>query len=184
MRLEREHVAPVADQNLLPEKIPEILAGQRQDNLALHPDRYNTHYLTAYLGAVIGGLSQRGMVIHAVELTLSPQSLGCSITFDPPRQPVGRSAPAWVAYHAGWDEYRGWYCRLHHITKVRSRVRRYLGEPIVPAPEAVADFIAGLNRVQTLGILGLARPAAACHHTPQELADDLIRFTPTCTWIG
>jgi hypothetical protein len=161
-----------------------ILAEQRQDSLAPHFDRYNIHYLTAYLGAVVGGLSQRGMVIHAVKLMPRPQSLGCSITFDPPRQPVGFSAPAWVAYHASWDEYRGWCCHLHHITKDRSRVRRYLGEPTVPAPEAVADFIAGLSRVQTLGILGLARPAASRHHTPQELADDLIRFTPTCTWIG
>jgi len=154
MRLEREHVVPVVDQHLLSEKIPAILAGQRQGNLTFHPERYNIHYLTAYLGAVIGDLSQRGMVIHAVKLSPSPQSLGCSITFDPPSQPIGFSAPAWVAYNANWDECRGWSCQLHHITKVRSRVRRYLGEPIVPAPEAVADFIAGLSRVQTLVACG------------------------------
>lgn len=142
------------------------------------------HYLTAYLGAVIGCLSQRGMVIHTVELTPSSQSLGCSITFDPPRQPVGFSAPAWVAYRANWDEYLGWCCQLHHIAKDHSRVRRYLGEPLVPAPGVVADFIAGLSRAQTLGTLGPARPAASFRHKPQELADDLIRFTPTCTWIG
>jgi Family of unknown function (DUF6292) len=132
-----------------PRTKPSILAKRQQDNLLPHSAHYNTHYLTAYLGAVIGGLSQRGIVIHAVELTPSPQPLGCGITFDPPRRPVGFSAPAWVAYHASWDECRGWCCQLHHIATDHSRVRRYLGEPIVPAPEVVAEFIAGLSRVQT-----------------------------------
>jgi hypothetical protein len=131
---------------------PAILTERRQDNFVLHPDRYIIHYLIAYLGAVAGGLSQRGLVIHAVELTPSSQSLGCSITLDPPCQRAGFSAPAWVAYQASWDEHRGWCCQ------------------------------AGLSRVQTLGTLGLARPTG--RHTQQELADDLIRFTPTCTWIG
>jgi hypothetical protein len=159
------------------------IAKRRQDNLVFRPDHYNIHYLTAYLGAVAGCLSQRGLVIHAIARTPTPQSLGGTITFDP-RQPAGFSAPAWVAYQASWDKHHGWCCQLHHIAKDQSRVRRYLGEPVVPAPEVVADFIAGMSHVQTLGTLGPARPAARGSHTPQELADDLIRFTPTCTWIG
>jgi hypothetical protein len=163
---------------------PATSAEQQQDDLVRHPDHYNMHYLTAYLGAVIGGLSQRGMVIHAVERTLNPQSLGCSITFEPPHQPVGLSASERVVYHTSWDEKRGWCCQLLHVAKDQSRVRCYLGKPLVPAPERVVDFLAGLTRVQTPGSLALARPAACCRHTAQELADDLIRFTPTCTWIG
>ncbi|MDQ3760444.1 MAG: DUF6292 family protein [Actinomycetota bacterium] len=165
-----------------PRKRPAVLAQRRQDSL-LRPNHYIIHYLTAYLGAVIGGLSQRGIVIHAVELAPTPKLLSCSITLNPPRQPAGLSGPVWVAYQASWDEHRGWSCQLHHIAKDQSRIR-YLGEPLVPAPDVVADFIAGLNRVQTLESLGPPRPAARPRHTPQELADDLIRFTPTCTWIG
>ena len=160
------------------------IAERRQDNVVFHPDHYNIHYLTAYLGAVVGCLNQRGLVIHAVERTSTPQSLGCSITFNPPRQPAGFSASVWVTYQASWDEHHGWCCQLHHIANDQSRVRRYLGEPLVPAPEVVVDFITGLSRVQTLASLGPARPAARGRHTPQELADDLTRFTPTCTWIG
>lgn len=167
-----------------PRTKPVILAERRHDSLVLHPDHSHVHYLTAYLGAVTGGLGQRGMVVHAVELTTTPQSLGCSITFDPSRQPAGSSVPVWMAYQASWDEHRGWCCRLHHVANDQSRVRRYLGEPLVPAPEVVADFIAGLSRVQTLGNLGHARPATYRRRAPQKLADDLIRFTPTCTWIG
>jgi hypothetical protein len=141
------------------------------------------HYLTAYLAAVIGGLSQRGMVIHAVERTLNPQSLGCSITFEPPHQPVGLSVSDQVTYHTSWDENRGWCCQLLHVAKDQPRVRCYLGKPLVPAPEHVVDFLAGLTRVRTPGTRDMAR-AACCRHTAQELADDLIRFTPTCTWIG
>lgn len=163
---------------------PVTLTQRRQDDLVLHSERYNIYYLTAYLGAVTGGLSQRGMVIRAVELTPRSQPLGCRITFVPPRRPVGFSAPAWVVRHASWDECRGWRCQLHHIAKDHSKVRRYLGEPLVPAPEVVADFIAGLSHVQTLGTLELARPAARCRHTPQELTDDLIRVTPACVWTG
>lgn len=163
---------------------PVTLTQRRQGNLVSHSELYNIYYLTAYLGAVTGGLSQRGMVIHAVELAPKTQPLGCSITFAPPRQPVGFSAPAWVAGHASWDECRGWCCQLHHIARDHSKVRRYLGEPLVPAPEVVVDFIAGLSHVQTLGTLELPRPAARCRHTPQELTDDLIRFTPTCIWTG
>lgn len=160
-----------------------MIAQRREANLI--PDSlYNSYYLTAYLGAVVGGLSRRGVAVQAVELTSRSQPLGCDITFAPPRQPAGFSAPAWVAYQASWDEHRGWCCHLHHIAMDASKVRRFLGEPLVPAPEVVADFIADLCRVQTLGTLELARPAAGRRHTPQELADDLIRFTPTCVWIG
>ncbi|MGH8571532.1 MAG: DUF6292 family protein [Gammaproteobacteria bacterium] len=129
-------------------------------------------------------LGQRGMVIRAAELTPTLQWRACSITFDLPRQPAGFSAPTWVAYQANWDEHRGWCCRLHHIANDQSKVRRYLGEPLVPAPKVVADFIAGLSRVQTLGALGSARYVTYRRRAPQELADELIRFTPTCTWIG
>lgn len=155
-----------------------------EDDLTPHPDRYNSHYLRAYLGAVAGGLSQRGMVIHAVVLTSTQHSLNCSIAFAPPPQPAGLSPPAWVAYRAGWDEHLGWCCYLHHIDKDQSKVRRYLGEPLVATPRVVVDFMAGLSRVQTLGILGPGSPPARRHHTPQELADELIRFTPSCTWLG
>lgn len=147
-------------------------------------DHYFIHYLTAYLSAVAGSLSQRGLVIHTAGLTPVPQSLGCSIGFEPPRQPPGFSAPVWVVFQASWDEHRGWCCRLHHSAKNKSTVRRYLGEPLVPAPEVVAEFIAGLSRVRTPGSLGQARPAVFRRHTPRELAEELIRFTPTSTWIG
>lgn len=167
-----------------PGRAPSKLAERRQDTAILQSDHYSIHYLTAYLGAVIGGLSQRGIMIQKVELTPRPQPLGCSITFDPPRQQVGFSAPALVAHHASWNEYRGWSCHLHHIAKGQSDVLRYLGEPLVPPPELVIDFIVGLSRVQALGNLGPARPSARCRHTAQELVDDLSRFTPTCTWIG
>jgi len=159
-----------------------ISAEGRQDNLVFQHSR--VHYLAAYLGAVAGGLGQRGMVIHAVELTPTPESLGGSITFVPPRQPAGFSPPVWVAYQARWDEHRGWCCLLHHVTNDQSKVRRFLGEPLVPAPEMVADFIAGLSKVQTLKTLGSAHPVSYRRRTPQELTDDLIRFTPSCTWIG
>lgn len=150
----------------------------------LHPDYSHVHYLTAYLSAVAGCLGQRGMVIHAAELTPILQRRGGSITFDPPRQPTGLSTPTWVAYQANWDEHRGWCCRLRHVANDQSRTGRYLGEPLVPAPAVVADFIAGLGRVPTLRALGPARTVTYRHRAPQELADDLIRFTPTCTWIG
>ena len=161
-----------------------MITQRREANLVHHCDRYNSYYLAAYLGAVTGALRQHGMVIHAVELTPRSQPLGCGIIFDPPGHAVGFSAPAWVAYQASWDEHRGWCCHLHHIAMDDSKVRRYLGEPLVPAPGVVADFIAGLSRVQTLGTVELARSAAYRRHTPQELADDLTRFTPTCVWIG
>lgn len=150
----------------------------------LHRDQYNVHYLTAYLGTVTGNLGQRGMVIHSVELTSGPQSLGCSITFDPPRQAVSRNTSAWVTYRASWNEHRGWCCHLRHVAVNYFVVRRYLGEPLVAAPEVVANFIAGLSRVQSLGTLGRNPPAACGQHTPQEFADDLVRFIPTCVWIG
>lgn len=161
-----------------------VSVAEHPPTLVLHSDYSHVHYLTAYLGAVAGCLGQRGMVTHAVELTPTRQSRGCSITFDPPRQPAGFSAPVWVAYQANWDEHRGWCCRLRHVVNDQSRVRRYLGEPLVPAPGVVADFIAGLCHVQTLGALGPARSVTYRRRAPQELADDLIRFTPTCTWIG
>lgn len=161
-----------------------VSIGISQRSLALHPEDYNMHYLTAYLGAVIGCLSRRGMVIHTVERTLNPHALGCSITFDPPRQRVDVGPLAWVAGHTSWDAQRGWCCHLHHIAKHRSQVRCYLGEPLVPAPEHVTGFIDGLTRVRTLEAVDLARPPSRWHHTAQELANELIRFTPTCTWIG
>jgi hypothetical protein len=133
---------------------------------------------------VTGGLSQRGMMVHAVEFTSSTPPLSCSITFDPPRPSVGYGAPTWVVDQADWDEQCGWCCQLHHIAEGQTIVRCYLGEPLVPAPEAVADFIVGLSRAQTLTALGLAHHAGGCKHTPEELADDLVRFTPSCTWIG
>lgn len=151
---------------------------------ALHSDYSHVHYLAAYLSAVAGCLGQRGMVIHAAELTPTRHRRGCRITFDPPRQPAGFSMPAWVAYQASWDEHRGWCCRLRHVANDQSRIGRYLGEPLVPAPGVVADFIAGLSRAQTLRALGPARTVTYRRRAPQELADDLIRFTPTCTWIG
>jgi hypothetical protein len=161
-----------------------ILAQRRLGNIVLHPDYSHVHYLTVYLSAVAGCLGQRGMVIRAAELTPTLQWRGCRITFDPPRQPGGSSAPAWMVYQASWDEHRGWCCRLHHIANDQSRIHRYLGEPLVPAPGAVADFIAGLSDLQTLRAPGPARPVTYRRRAPQELADDLIRFTPTCTWIG
>jgi Family of unknown function (DUF6292) len=148
------------------------------------PGQHNIHYLTSYLGAVIGCLRRCGITIHAVELTPSPQPLSCSITFSPRRQPVGFSMPTWIADHASWNEHRGWCCVLHHNASDRFRVRRYLNKPLVPAPQVVADFIVGLSRVQTLGILDAAEPGVIYRHTVQELADDLVRFTPNCTWIG
>lgn len=161
-----------------------MLAQRRLDEFVPRSRQYNVHYLTAYLSAVTGCLRQRGMIIHAATLTPTPQSLSCSITFSPPRQPVGFSAPAWVAYSGSWNEHRGWCCELHHIANDRARVRRYLNNPLVPAPEVIADFVIGISRVQTLGSVGAAEPGAGYHHTVQELADDLIRFTPTCTWLG
>jgi hypothetical protein len=160
------------------------LTEQRTRNLVLHPEHYNMHYLTAYLGAVIGSLSRRGMVIHTVERTLNANALSCSITFDPPGQRVDISASAWVPGHISWDAQRGWCCHLYHIAQHRSKARCYMGEPLVPAPERVTGFLDGLTRVQTLETLDLARPPARWHHTAQELANELIRFTPTCTWIG
>lgn len=159
-----------------------VLALRPPENFV--PGHSHIHYLTAYLGAVTGGLGQRGMVIHAVELMPVPQTLSCSITFAPPLPPAGFSEPAWVAYEASWDEHRGWCCLLHHVAHDQSRVRRYFGEPVVPAPEAVADFIAGLSRVQTLGTLGPAPTTPYRRGAPRELADDLIRFIPPCTWVG
>lgn len=161
-----------------------MLADGRRNALVSLLNRLNTHYLTAYLGAVIGCLHQRGTAIHAAELMSGPQSLHCSITFSPPRQVAGFSAPAWVAYYAAWNEHRGWCCDLHHNVNDRARVRRYLNKPLVPAPEVVADFIVELSRGQTLGALSMAEPAVRYRHTTQELADHLIRFTPTCTWLG
>ncbi|HET9255003.1 MAG TPA: DUF6292 family protein [Pseudonocardiaceae bacterium] len=149
-----------------------------------HFDHYSAYYLTAYLGAVAGGLSRRGIVIHTAELTPGPRFLGCGITFDPPRKPADQDPSAWVARHASWDECHGWCCQLYHVATDQSVVRRYLGEPLVPAPELVVDFIAELSRVRALGALGPARPAARCHRSPQELINDLIQFTPTSTWIG
>lgn len=178
------HVVSVAEQHPPVDTRTVILAQRRQGNLALHPDYAHVHYLTVYLSAVASCLGQRGMVIRAAELTPTLQWRACSITFDLPRQPAGFSAPTWVAYQANWDEHRGWCCRLHHIANDQSKVRRYLGEPLVPAPKVVADFIAGLSRVQTLGALGSARSVTYRRRAPQELADELIRFTPTCTWIG
>lgn len=159
------------------------VAQRRQGNLVLHPCYSHVQYLTVYLSAVAGCLGQRGMVIRAAELTPTLKWRGCSITFEPPRPPTGSSAPAWVAYQANWDEHRGWCCRLH-VANDQPTIRRYLGEPLVPAPGAVADFIVGLSRVQTLSALGPARAVTYRRRVPQELADDLIRFTPTCTWIG
>lgn len=124
------------------------------------------------------------MVIQTVELTPTSQALGCSITMDPPRLTGGSSAPVWVTYQASWDEHRGWCCWLHHSANDQSKVRRFLGEPLVPAPDVVADFIAGLRQVQTLGTLGPVRPVPYRRRTPQQLADELSRFTPSCTWIG
>lgn len=146
-----------------------------------HLDHSRVHYLAAYLGAVTAGLGQRGMGIHAVELMPTPEPLRCNITFDPPRQIAGFSALVWVAYQASWDEDRGWCCWLHHIANDQSKIRRFLGEPLVAAPEVVADFIAGLRQVQTPGP---TRPVPYRRRAPQELADDLTRFTPSCTWIG
>lgn len=75
----------------------QVSIGISQRSLALHPEDYYMHYLTAYLGAVIGCLSRRGMVIHTVERTLYPHALGCSNTFDPP-------ASAWTSAHwPGWQ---------------------------------------------------------------------------------
>lgn len=96
---------------------------------ALHSDYSHVHYLAAYLSAVAGCLGQRGMVIHAAELTPTLHRRGCRITFDPPHQPAGFSMPAWVAYQANWDEHRGWCCRLRHVANDQSRIGRYLGEP-------------------------------------------------------
>ena len=146
--------------------------------------QYNILYLSVYLGAVTGCLRQRGLTIHTAELTPGPQTLSCNVAFSSPGQPIGFNVPAWVAYHASWDEHRGWYCELHHIARDRSSVRRYITGPLVPAPASVADAIVGLSRVQTLGDLGAAEPGARYRHTAQELADHLTLFTPTCTWIG
>jgi hypothetical protein len=160
-----------------------MIAERRQD-IVLHSDRYNIYYLTSYLSAVIGNLSKREMAIYSVELTPGPQSLGCSITLDPPSQPFGFTSPVWVTYNASWNEHRGWRCHIRHLVSEQSTIHRYLGEPLVPAPQVVADFIVGLSRVQTLTTLGPERPAARRRHTPQELTDELSRFTPTCAWVG
>jgi hypothetical protein len=164
--------------------MPVMLVEGRRNTLVPHLSQHNTYYLTAYLGAVTGCLRQRGTAIYAAELMPSPQSLNCSITFCPPRQHAGFTVPAWVAYYAGWNEHRGWCCELHHIVNQRSRVRRYLKKPLVPAPDVVADFIVESTRGQTLGTLSAAEPGAHDRLTTQELADDLIRFTPSCTWLG
>jgi hypothetical protein len=161
-----------------------MLAERGQVSFATCPSQYNILYLSAYLVAVTGCLRQRGLTIHTAELTPSSQILSCNVTFSSPGQPVGFNVPAWVAYHASWNEHRGWCCELHHIAHDRSSVRRYITGPLVPAPAVVADVIVGLSRVQTLGNLGAAEPGARYRHTAQELADDLTRFTPTCTWIG
>lgn len=147
-------------------------------------NQYNVHYLAAYLSAVTGCLRQRGMMIHTAVLTPSPQPLSCRIAFSPPRQPVGFIVPAWEAHSGTWDEYHGWCCELHHIANNRALVRRYLNKSLAPAPEIVADFVSGLSRVQTLGDVGAAELTHSYHRTSQELADDLIQFIPTCSWIG
>jgi hypothetical protein len=159
------------------------LANRRQVG-AFQFDCCNIYYLTAYLNAVIGNINKRGVLIYAVELTTTPQALSCSIILEPPPQPIGLAASVWAAYRASWDERRGWCCHIRHLINDQAEVHRYLGDPLVPAPEVVADFIAGLSRALTFKTLGPARAATRCHYSSRELADHLTHFIPTCVWIG
>jgi Family of unknown function (DUF6292) len=156
----------------------------RQEDFAAHFAHFNSYYLTAYLNAVIGNIGTRGIIIYATKLTTPPRPLACSITLDPPPQPIGLAAPVWVAYRASWNEHRGWCCHIRHLVNDQAEVHRFLGAPLVPAPEVVADFIARLTRIHTLNSLGPDHPAARYHYTPDELADHLTRFTPACVWLG
>jgi hypothetical protein len=175
---------PGSDSNRTNILFPESARVDQREDFTVHFGRCNSYYLTAYLNAVIGNISARGVVIYAAELTTPPRPLACSITLDPPPQPIGFAAPVWVAYRASWNEHRGWCCHIRHLVNDQAEVHRFLGAPLVPAPEVVADFIARLSRIQTLNNLGPDHPAPRCHYTPQELADHLARFTPACVWLG
>ncbi|MDT7552630.1 MAG: hypothetical protein QOI16_1166 [Pseudonocardiales bacterium] len=143
-----------------------------------HPTALGRH-LDTYLAAVAGELQANGVLTGAPQRSNPAHRLIGSIVLDctalrraawtPEDQISGTRSlghalqperPAPVL--ASWDEDKGWCVGLHHDPTHSSRL--YLHPDLLPAPQAVADFVVGLALGQALGTpdpitpAGLARP--------------------------
>lgn len=104
--------------------------------------------LTGYLAAVALRLDQRGIAVRETRAaTLDVGALTAWMSLRPPRCGAGH----WVPIRLDWREDRGWSATLAPPAERATtpghddRVSRYLPRQLVPAPTAVAHFVAALN---------------------------------------
>ena len=121
-------------------------------------------FLTEYLSAVRQELSHRRIVVHsaAVHAPMPEQALGLSMELSLAGgaletragvQPVPVSTPAPVPVagerlRAGWHEELGWWAEP---VGCPGTGRRWFAAELVPSPDRVATYLAGLTRHENLG---------------------------------
>jgi hypothetical protein len=115
-------------------------------------------FLTEYLSAVRRELARRHIVVHTagVHPPMPQQALGLSLELSrgaggavaqPELQPVPVPVPR-ERLRAGWHEELGWWAEPAGRPGAG---RRWLATELVPCPDRVADYLAGLTRHEDLG---------------------------------
>jgi len=131
-------------------------------------------FLTEYLGAICKELARRHLAVHAawVHPPMPQQALGVTIELGSaparPTEGARRSdAGAGGRIHAGWHEELGWWAEP---VGCPGTGRRWFAAELVPSPDRVAAYLAGLTRHENLGT------AAPALHRYRLLAapDDLL----------
>jgi hypothetical protein len=115
-------------------------------------------FLTEYLSAVRQQLARRQIVVHTagVHPPMPQQALGLSLELSlgaggADTRSVGPARPLPVPrerLRAGWHEELGWWAEP---VGRPGAGRRWFAAELVPAPDRVADFLAGLTRHEELG---------------------------------
>ncbi|HEX4250728.1 MAG TPA: hypothetical protein VH008_22880, partial [Pseudonocardia sp.] len=115
-------------------------------------------FLTEYLSAVRQQLARRQVVVHsaAVHPPMPQQALGLSLELslagvgaEPAASPGAAPLPApRERLRAGWHEELGWWAEP---VGRPGADRRWFAAELVPPPDRVADYLAGLTRHENLG---------------------------------
>lgn len=139
----RPLAVPVQRREYKAARVAEAAFEARSSRSSESEDLNHDQLVIGYLAAVAQQLDQRGITARAVRINGPILGvLGGTLTLDP----TGAQTSRWILARLRWGQDNGWSATLHGANggRLEAAVRNLPGQ-LVPAPVAVAHFVAGLD---------------------------------------